>query len=614
MLTLQECVYQIGLGKVARWLKWLTGALAILTLAGTCTLRLHRGFPAEGMDQAQLARNLAEGRGFSTRAIRPFDLHLLTAQAVNQKQMPVPSSAAMEGLLLPAAASTQPVRWPDPMPDLVHPPAYPLVLAGLMKVPWLASLFNRNASARVNPPDFIIIAFNEGLLVAAAVLVFFLARKLFGSDVAWFAVVLFLLSEVFWRFSVSGLATNWLVFLLLGVLGCLERLEDLADRDYFTGVAQWLWMLALSILLGLCVLSCYSLVLLVGLVLVYLALGRWRHRLWFCLLVLALCGGALIPWLIRNHALCGNWFGAASYAACEGTESVPDARLERSLQPSQVAGVTAQIEPALLTAKLRTNFCQILINQLPRVGAGWPGLLFWLTLLFPFRSQAPRRLRNLVLAGVLLLAAAQALGQTHRSEEAGEICSENLVVLWYPAALIFGAGLFFKLLRDTSDALTELRSVFVVALILATALPLGVALWNGPTRARTHFTASPALIQGVAQWFKPNELLASDAPWEIAWYGNRTCVWLPMGLNTEFFSLHNQRHFGGIFLTPRTLDNRFVSQWQTGENQGWGPFLANTLVRSEMPEDFPLRTLFSGLLPDYLLFADTNRWQAGKAP
>ena len=245
---------------------------------------------------------------------------------------------------------------------------------------------------------------------------------------------------------------------------------------------------------------------------------------------------------------------------------------------------------------------------------GWPGLLFWLTLLFPFRSEAPRRLRNLVLAGVIVLAVAQALGRTHWSEEGGEITSENLVVLRYPAALIFGAGLFFKLLRDASEALAQMRGVFMVVLVAVTSLPLVVALWNGSVQPAVRAPDSPALIQGVARWFKPGELLVSDAPWELAWYGDRACVWLPMSVDPEFLALYHQRRVRGIFLTRRTLDNRFVSQWQTGENQGWGSFLANTLVRSQLPADFPLPAVFGGLLPDYLLFSDTNRWQLTKAP
>lgn len=614
MWSLQKCVYEISLGRIAGWLKWVTAVLAIVALAATCALRLHQGFPDETMDQAQLARNWAEGRGFTTQIVRPFALHLLTAHAVLTKQMPEPPPAASEDLLPANARTLSAVYWPDPMPEITHAPAYPLLLGALFKLPGLHSLLATDAGARWFRPDLVIIVFNQLLLIASAILVFLLTNRFFGRDVAWFALVLFLISETFWLFAVSGLATNWLVFLVLGICGCLERLEELADRDYFTGPWQWCWAAALGLLLALCALTCYALIPLGGLVAVYLLLGRWRHRVWLCLLMLVIFAGLVAPWLVRNYQLSGTLFGTAAYATYQGTATVPDGRLERALDPNQIAGVTAKIEPDLILAKLRSHFSRILITQLPRVGVGWPGLLFWLTLLFPFRSAAPRRLRNFVLAGVVLLALAQALIQTRLGEMPDEISSENLLVLFYPLALIFGAGLFFKLLHDTGDALIELRGLFIISLVAATGLPLAIALWNGGAKTPTHPADRPALIQGVARWFKPNEILVTDAPGEFAWYGNRTCVWLPMGLSTEFLALHNQRPVHGLFLTHRTLDNRFVSQWQTGENQGWGSFLATALVRSELPAEFPLRTVFNGLLPEYLLFSDTNRWQLTTSP
>lgn len=66
------------LGAGAGVVKAFTAILAFIALALTYDLREYQNFStAEAMDTAQLARNLAEGRGFTTQFIRPLDLHLL---------------------------------------------------------------------------------------------------------------------------------------------------------------------------------------------------------------------------------------------------------------------------------------------------------------------------------------------------------------------------------------------------------------------------------------------------------------------------------------------------------------------------------------------------------
>ncbi len=59
-----------------------------------------------------------------------------------------------------------------------------------------------------------------------AVLLFYLARRLFDSRVAWTTVALFLGTDLFWRFSISGLSTMLVMFVFLSaVLFALLLLE-----------------------------------------------------------------------------------------------------------------------------------------------------------------------------------------------------------------------------------------------------------------------------------------------------------------------------------------------------------------------------------------------------
>ena len=66
------------------------------------------------METAQLARNLSEGRGYTTDSIRPLALYYLENAAMNR----VSRSKILA----------------QPVPDLSNAPIYPVLLAGLMKV------------------------------------------------------------------------------------------------------------------------------------------------------------------------------------------------------------------------------------------------------------------------------------------------------------------------------------------------------------------------------------------------------------------------------------------------------------------------------------------------
>ena len=95
----------------------------VLFLVVVYNLRAYRNFATpEAMDSAQLARNIAEGKGYTTLFIRPFSLYLV--QSHNQAK-------AADAL---ASAGTDFAQIKTPHPDLANPPVYPLVLAGLMKV------------------------------------------------------------------------------------------------------------------------------------------------------------------------------------------------------------------------------------------------------------------------------------------------------------------------------------------------------------------------------------------------------------------------------------------------------------------------------------------------
>src|SRR5690349_21703974 len=78
MTRLQEWIHRFELGQGSRYLR---GGLLCLTLGTLAVAYNWRSFhnlsTQEAMDAAQLARNLSEGRGYTTLFVRPLSLYLV---------------------------------------------------------------------------------------------------------------------------------------------------------------------------------------------------------------------------------------------------------------------------------------------------------------------------------------------------------------------------------------------------------------------------------------------------------------------------------------------------------------------------------------------------------
>ena len=200
---IQSAIHKLEFGAGPRVLRVLMLVLVLVALAVWYDTRQYRNMATqEAMDSAQVARNLAEGRGYTTMFLRPFSLFLVQRRTLATHPDELTSTNADLS------------RVETGHPDLANPPVYPVVLAGLMKtLPFHWPVETKKAFwtdggrfARYQP-DFLIALFNQLLLLAAVVMTFLLARKLFDLTVAWMSALLVFGSELLWQFSVSGLST-----------------------------------------------------------------------------------------------------------------------------------------------------------------------------------------------------------------------------------------------------------------------------------------------------------------------------------------------------------------------------------------------------------------------
>jgi hypothetical protein len=600
---IQMLIHKLEVGTGSRYLRMIALAMGVVALAFLYDIRAYRNLSApEAMDAAQLARNISEGKGYTTLFIRPFSLYLV--QNHNQGKTTFTLTNGSPDF----------ARIKTAHPDLANPPVYPLVLAGLMKVLPFDYPVNLKKPFWTNSgnfwryqPDFFIAIFNEMLLLVVVVLTFFLAKKLFDSSVAWLSAVLVLGCELLWRFSASGLSTMLLLLIFLGLTLFLLEIEGGA-RDPKPRAGRLFGLaVAAGILTGVGALTRYAFGWTIIPVALFLLLFSGQRNLRHMFTALAAFALVLTPWIVRNEVVSGTAFGTAGYALVEGTFVFPRFQLERSIHPelTQAMWLTPYLQ------KLFGNLRGILTGDLLKSGATWAGVLFFAGLFMGFRSTGARRVRYFLLMCLGVFIVVQSLGRTQLSEISPEINSENLLVLLVPLVFIFGASFFFTLLEQMILPLRQLRYAVIGGFVALCCLPMVFALLI-QSDPRVYPPYYPPKIQEAAGYMNSDELMMSDVPWAVAWYGDRQCVWLTLDWQNDFSAVSSLKTVQGLYLTPQTMDGKFVSEWMEGSEHSWGGFLLETLNDKRVSGKFPLTHAPDGFFPEQMFLADHDRWSGSR--
>ncbi len=601
----QAVIYTLEVGRGAPWLRALALTAAVVALAVLYDSLAYHNFSApEAMDAAQVARNVSEGRGFTTDFIRPFSIYLV--QKHNRE-------AAAENISTNAMDLAQ---LDSGHPDLANPPVYPLLLAGFMKAwppEWRVQMkkpfWSENGNFARYEPEFRIAILNQVLLLAVVVLTFLLARMLFDWQAAWLSAVLVLGSDVLWKFSVSGLSTMLLLVIFLGLAISLAKIEMLARRDKPNSQTIFWFALLAGVLLALGMMTRYSFGWLIVPAVIFLMVFGGARRSGLAVAATLAFIVLITPWIARNVMVSGTYFGTAGYAAAEETEGFPETNLPRSLSP-ELFGIYQHCVP-VFGKKLLANSRTLFQNDLPRL-AGWMGILFFAGLLMRLRQNTARRLRFFTLMCLAVLFVVQALGRTYFSYLAPEINSENLLVLLVPLAIIFGAVTFLTLLAALELPTLQVRLVVIAILVLIAWQPLGSSLLPPHASPVSYPPYYPPDIQKISGWMHEDELMMSDAPWAVAWYGHRQCAWNTINSQYTFFQLNDYiKPVHGLYFTLISADARIISECLQGSTANWKLFVLKTLTLNEaLPADFPLKISPAETLVGGLFLTDRVRWNA----
>jgi hypothetical protein len=566
-MNVQSFVHSLEQGKIAGFFRLVLSLVAVIGLALAYVLLQFRGLSTQaGIDQAQIAHEIARGNGFSTKNIRPLEAHLLQ-QIFGQ---------------VPAGN----------VPDLYHAPLNPIVNAGALYL--LSSQLDQRVDTGdpVYRGDRLIAAVSVLFFLLALLINFFLARSLFDAKVAWLVTGVALVADQFWQFSLSGLPQMLLLFLTTCSLWCLAKavIAKADDRNPF------LWLFVLGVFQGASAL-CHPITLWISGASWIFCWVYFRPRALGALLPGLICLTLFSVWIVRDLQVSKTPFGISPFALLDHVVH-SEAGWMRLNDPD-----LSEITPPVFRGRMIINFKEQLGSLYLLLGGIAVTPFFFASLFHSFRRPETNAFKWLIF--MMLLGAFA--GSVFVGTNAQPLSPNQTLILLGPPIAIYGYAMVIVFFYRLKLELSIYRYAIYAAFFLITGLPtLFGFLFGGP---RIQFPPyAPGAMQMIGAITKPNEIVASDMPWAMAWYADRKSLWLP-SRRKDFYEYHDYESLGapivGLYLTPVSRDANFLSDIVFGEYRDWASII---LGLPQGLNDFPLKSTVGLMNNQCLLLMDRNRW------
>lgn len=525
-----------------------------------------RGLSAPtAMDQAQIAREIARGHGFSTKFIRPRAYQQFMD---NKKAFP-------EG----------------PIPDTYHAPLNPLVNALPLRL--VARTWDMPLDKLVYLSDRVIAGVAILFFALAALVTYFTLRRLFDHKLAVLSVGLMLLCATFWNHALAGLPQMLMLFLFSCVLYAMTR----AVENHYEERPVLGWLALTAFLFGLLALT-HALTVWIFLGALVFCVALFRGRVANAVAMVAIFLVMVVPWMVRTYAVSGNPFGSAIYSLLFQVTG------ELSGVMRSTSTDLMDASPRFLRGKMQNQALAQLTSIYAHLGQVLAAPVFFIALLHLFK----RRETAIFRWGVLLMLAGAIVGMSLFGLGANGEQANDLWVLFIPIFTAYGLAFLLVLWNRLNLNVQLARVVFIVLIFVVSSVPMLPLLLGGglPVHWPPYV---PPFIAILNDWFGEREAIASDVPWAVAWYADRPSIWLPKApkdlieLN-DYDRLH--RPIAGVYLTPVSGNAPFFSAIVKGEWKDWVGFI----MRAPIPPDFPLQAVTA--LPidnECTLYADRPRWQ-----
>lgn len=435
----------------------------------------------EAMDNAQLAYNVSQGKGFITNVIRPLSLAFKGMENVQRQ------------------------------PDAINPPLYPLVL----------SLAFRLKGAY----DQTVVLTSALFFFLLMPLVYLLAKRLFDARVGNWALLFCLLNAPLLGHSVRGVAVPLVTFLVtllaLALAYAKKPMTTTADSedDKADGVSPAL-AATTGVILGLGALAQYSIGLLVLPVGIYLAQASRSRRIVVLGAFLACFVIVVSPWLYRNYRAFGNpFFCLRNYEFLMGTTAYPGETLYRRLEPDLMT-------PFQFLTHWRGAPMGVMRKYALTVGEYYRQLpwlfnvllmgFFLVSLFYPFQSRLVRQMRVALVWMVVVLAVVVPFFDARGD---GVIALLPLV----PLAMVFAAAGFVRTLDEwLQQPFRRLTACVVTCGLIALPLVTVLVLQKAPPD-----NPSATTLEILQSRVDKDAVVVTNTPWEVAWVSRRKAIWFP---------------------------------------------------------------------------------------
>lgn len=572
--------------------------VAVPTLVFVHLFVTFRGLASPlGMEQAQVAREMARGRGFHTLTVSPYAWRQLLDHGKDGA--------------------------PLAMRDTFTAPLPIVVLAPVFRVFQSAWEFDSSMNSYVM--DRVVAAVGVIFFLGAAGMAWLMTRRLFDATIAGWTFVTLLACQFLWDVARSGLPQMMVLFFFsIGLDQFLRALESKANGG---GTLRHTWIIGL---MGALVVMSHWMGFWLLLGFAFVAAWNLRPRTLSAAVVLAPSLLALAAWGLRNQSVCGEIFGSAKATLQAALVYGSDSWLLRDF-----SGKSPAAAADFLVRKMATNFTTQVQTFYAHCGGVLPAALFFVALLHPFRRPEVRAF-GWSLGVIWLLAAA---GMSLVGLPSGQNDSNQLHSLFVPAMTAFGFA-FLAVLWGRLG-INHARSGWwprhglaaaafaVSALPMITSLPAELTLGLGNKGEFSHWPPyMPRQIHKIAAFTRSDEITFTDMPWAVAWYADRPAVWLPMD-RRQFDEMRGLAEkagvtVAGLLMTPESLRADHVAEVFVGEYREWTrPALRGivagfgTDLMSQV--DFPFRELIplagrpgneaGRFVAEMTFMSDRKRWE-----
>jgi hypothetical protein len=525
---------------------------------------------AEGMNQAQLARQIVRTGTYQTLVTQPY------------------AWAQME--------TAQKEKTPMAMPETVQPPLQPLLwsVAFRFMQPWL--VYDPVLGGAVYMLDRVIACFGVAWYLLTIFLTHGAARKLFDEHVAAIAAVVLLLCEPAWQMMVSGAPRA----MLLPLFALAFRLYASAACRAVEGRGAFLPLTLLGVVCALMVVTHWMALWIVLGVIVGVALFLPRGKV-------GVIGVVLFPALVLaawgwwNMQLCGDPLGGMKALMQAQSSSIGHDSLIRDFTPS-----VPLLQVDDLLRRVGLGWLEQLGGIHAHLGHAVLASLFFVALVHRFRKPEAGAARWL-LAVVFVFVA---LGMGLIGLPAKENDENTLYIVLMPAMGTFGAAMLVILWSrfQTVDGFSFLSrwgaplvAIGIGALPMVVNLPVlmkfGLTMGGKIPPHWPPFLPERAYILRLLM--EKDEFVMSDSPAFVAWYADVPCVNLPMQrLDYETMktkAAERGAKLAGFVMTPVSAKVERITDIYTGPYAEWrdlvmrGPMLA--FDKDFVPHpDFPFKT------------------------